>query len=153
MSIRAPGRDWVSGGARNRPRSFLGVWAPRVGLIKTPRRRAASAGSLGSWDATPGDSRAAPTPQNHCQPGRPSPLTAQHSLCTDYVSSQKDPLSHHPACICVQSLRRVCDLMDQSPAGSSVHGISQARILEWVAIPFSRRSSQPWDQIGCLMHW
>ena len=34
-----------------------------------------------------------------------------------------------------------CDLMDCSPPGSSVHGISQARILEWVAISFSRGSS------------
>ena len=34
-----------------------------------------------------------------------------------------------------------------SPPGSSVHGISQARILEWVAISFSRGSSQPRDQI------
>ena len=40
-----------------------------------------------------------------------------------------------------------CDPMDCSPLGSSVHGISQARILEWVAIPFSRESSQPRDQI------
>ena len=31
-----------------------------------------------------------------------------------------------------------CDPVDCSPPGSSVHGISQARILEWVAIPFSR---------------
>ena len=37
--------------------------------------------------------------------------------------------------------------MDYSPPGSSVHGISQARILEWVAISFSRGSSQPRDQI------
>ena len=36
--------------------------------------------------------------------------------------------------------------MDCSPPGSSVHGISQARILEWVAIPFSGGSSQPRDQ-------
>ena len=36
--------------------------------------------------------------------------------------------------------------MDHSPSGPSVHGISQARILEWVAIPFSRRSSRPRDQ-------
>ena len=36
--------------------------------------------------------------------------------------------------------------MDCSPPGSSVHGILQARILEWVAIPFSRRSSPPRDQ-------
>ena len=38
------------------------------------------------------------------------------------------------------------DPMDCSLPGLSVHGISQARILEWVVIPFSRRSSQPKDQ-------
>ena len=32
----------------------------------------------------------------------------------------------------------LCDPMDCSPPGSSVHGISQARILEWVVVPFSR---------------
>ena len=36
--------------------------------------------------------------------------------------------------------------MDCSPPGSSVHGILQARILEWVAIPLSRGSSQPRDR-------
>ena len=36
--------------------------------------------------------------------------------------------------------------MDCTPLGSSVHGTSQARILEWVAIPFSRESSPPRDQ-------
>ena len=36
--------------------------------------------------------------------------------------------------------------MDCSPPGSSVHGISQARVLEWVAISFSRGSSQPRDR-------
>ena len=35
------------------------------------------------------------------------------------------------------------DPMDCSPPGSSVHGILQARIPEWVAMSFSRRSSQP----------
>ena len=35
--------------------------------------------------------------------------------------------------------------MDCSPPGSSIHGIFQARILEWVTISFSRRSSQPRD--------
>ena len=40
----------------------------------------------------------------------------------------------------------LCDPMDRSPPGSSVHGILQARILEWVAIPFSRGSSQPRGQ-------
>ena len=35
----------------------------------------------------------------------------------------------------------LCDPLDYSPPGSSVHGILQARILEWVAISFSRESS------------
>ena len=45
------------------------------------------------------------------------------------------------------SLVRLCNPMDCSPPGSSVHGILHARILEWVAIPFPRRSSQPRDRI------
>ena len=42
-----------------------------------------------------------------------------------------------------QSCLTLCDPMDCSPRGSSVHGILLARILKWVAIPFSRGSSQP----------
>ena len=45
-----------------------------------------------------------------------------------------------------QVMSRSCDPMDRSPPGSSVHGISQARILEWVAILFSRGSFQPRGQ-------
>ena len=40
-----------------------------------------------------------------------------------------------------QSCLTLCDPMDSSPPGSSVHGISQARILEWVAMSYSRESS------------
>ena len=40
----------------------------------------------------------------------------------------------------------LCDPMDCRTPSSSVHGILQARILEWVAIPFSRGSFQPRDQ-------
>ena len=40
----------------------------------------------------------------------------------------------------------LCDPMGCSLPGSSVHGILQARILEWVAIPYSRGSFQPRDQ-------
>ena len=48
--------------------------------------------------------------------------------------------------------------MDCSPPGSSVHGVSQARILEWVAIFYSRGSSQPRDPshvscISCIGRW
>ena len=47
-----------------------------------------------------------------------------------------------------------CSPMDCSPPGSSVHGILQARILEWVAISFSTRLSQSSDQIHvtCLSY-
>ena len=44
-----------------------------------------------------------------------------------------------------QSCPTLCNLVDCSLPGSSVHGILQARILEWVAISFSRGSSQPRD--------
>ena len=51
-----------------------------------------------------------------------------------------------------QSCPTLCYPMHCSPPGSSVHGISQARILEWVAISFSRGSSKPRDgtQVSCL---
>ena len=45
-----------------------------------------------------------------------------------------------------QSRLNLCNPMDGSPPDSSVPGILQARILEWVAIPFSQYSSQPRDQ-------
>ena len=41
---------------------------------------------------------------------------------------------------------RLCDPMDYNTPGSTVHGILQARVLEWVAVSFSRGSSQPRDQ-------
>ena len=46
----------------------------------------------------------------------------------------------------------LCDSMDFILPGSSVHGISQARIMEWVAIPFSRGSFWPRDQtqVSCI---
>ena len=54
-----------------------------------------------------------------------------------------------------QSCPTLCDPVDCSPPGSSVHGILQARILEWVAVPSSRGSSQPRNQtcfayISCI---
>ena len=52
-------------------------------------------------------------------------------------------------CVCAESLQScptLCDPVDCSPPGSSVHGISQTRILKWVAITFPRGSSRPRDQ-------
>ena len=60
-------------------------------------------------------------------------------------------------CVCsvVQSCLTLCRPVNCSPPGSSVSGISQARILEWVAISFSMRPSQPRDQtqVSCIGSW
>ena len=51
-----------------------------------------------------------------------------------------------------QSCLTLCDPMDCSLSGSSVHGIFQARVLEWIAISFSRGSSRPRNrtQVSCI---
>jgi len=46
-------------------------------------------------------------------------------------------------CLVAKLCLTLCDPMDRSPPGSFVHGIFQARILEWVAISFSKGSSGP----------
>ena len=76
------------------------------------------------------------------------------------------PLSALPACyvalllfmvergkvLVAQSCSTLCNPMDCSLPGSAVHGILQARILEWVVVPFSRGSSQSRDQtqVSCF---
>ena len=54
-------------------------------------------------------------------------------------------LSYRKWALVIQSCPTLCDLIDCTPRGSSFHGVSQARMLEWVAISFSRRSSWPRD--------
>ena len=62
-----------------------------------------------------------------------------------------DPHSHWQLtslcvlCLVAQLYLTLCDPMDCNLRGSSVHRILQAKILEWVAIPFSRGSSEPRD--------
>ena len=54
-------------------------------------------------------------------------------------------IDKYSMCVHVQLLHScltLCDPVDHSPSGSSIHGILQARILEWVAMSFSRESSQ-----------
>ena len=56
------------------------------------------------------------------------------------VAKKAACLPSHFSCV------RLCNLMDYIPSGSSVCGMFQASILEWVAMPSSRESSQPRDQ-------
>ena len=55
-------------------------------------------------------------------------------------------------CLAAQSRPTLCNSMNSSPPGFSVHSISQARILEWVAISFSKGFSQPGFNPS-LLHW
>ena len=93
-------------------------------------------------------------------------LTCTHLLESEApaaVSQQFPSLPAPCVCVCVcvcvftcvlvaQSCLTLCNPMDCSPPGSSVHGILQARILELVAISLSRGSSQPKDQtqVSCI---
>ena len=65
-------------------------------------------------------------------------ITTCHTLSPFNVSESESEVA--------QSCPTLCDPMDCSPPGSSVHRIHQARILEWVAISFSRVSSPPRDR-------
>ena len=77
--------------------------------------------------------------------GKKSAL-AEHILCVQdsvkcFVSESESEIEVTQSCL------TLCNPMDYSPQGSSVHGILQARILEWVAIPFSRELNQG------FLHW
>ena len=87
-------------------------------------------------------------------------ISSLNSLLTGDPASTMLPTSHLP-CVHAKSLQScptLCDLVDCSPPSSCVHGILQARILEWVAISSSRGSSWPrdWTQVSyvsCIGRW
>ena len=60
------------------------------------------------------------------------------------------------ACKSLQSFPTLCNPMDCSPPGFSIHGILQTGVLEWVAMPSSRDLPRPRDRtpcLLCLLHW
>ena len=77
-------------------------------------------------------------------------ISEKHLLCSADYAKAFDCLK--VKVLVLQSGLTLCDPMDYSPPGSSVHGIFQARILEWIAIPFSRGSSWPRDRnwVSCI---
>ena len=60
-------------------------------------------------------------------------------------------LKNYCEVLVAQACPTLCNPMDYSPPGSSVHGILQARKLKWIAMPSSRGSSQPrdWTRVSC----
>ena len=90
-----------------------------------------------------------------------SPMTENFSFYTVIVSNSIVELRNqseetlYSVCSVAQLCLTLCNPMDCSLPGSSVHGIFQARILEQVAISYSRGSSQSGDQtlVSHLLHW
>ena len=83
--------------------------------------------------------------KHHCTPIRMGKIKIRDDTTGEGVEKRG------PSCTAARRLSRfsrvqLCNAMDCSPPGSCVHGILQARILEWVAISFPRESSQPRDQ-------
>ena len=78
-----------------------------------------------------------------------TPWTAAHQAPPSMGFSRQECWSGVPLC------PTLCDPMDCSLPGSSVHGILQARILKWIAISFSRVPSGPRDQtfVSCTGRW
>ena len=75
----------------------------------------------------------------------PTQGSNSHLLLWQADSLLPSHLGSH-VCICAKLSQTLCKPVDYSQKGSSLHGILQARILEWVAISLSRGSSQPRDQ-------
>ena len=75
------------------------------------------------------------------------------AIVNSYVKIQSEhPKFYREVSEVSQSCPTLCDPMDCSLPGSSLHGILQARVLEWVAISFSRGSSQSrdWTLVSCI---
>ena len=83
-------------------------------------------------------------------------MVSSVSFAHEFPQTSRSPshVSSKPLCSCsvTQSCPTLCSSMDCSPPGSSVHGIFQARILEWVSISFSRWSSWARDptHVSCI---
>ena len=83
-----------------------------------------------------------PTYIKNSQNAIKSPTTTQSDNWFESILHQR---RHFLFVLIAQSCPTLRDPMDYSPPGSSVHGILQAKILQWVAIPFFRGSAQPRD--------
>ena len=84
-------------------------------------------------------------------------LTLLAVLILNWFGKFVSPPMRVPAKL-LQSCPTLCKPMDCSPPGSSVHGILQARVLEWVVMPSSRGSSRPRDltcisSVSCIGRW
>ena len=67
----------------------------------------------------------------------------RHNMYNTIITTFWNLLKWKSVCVCTQLCLTFGDIMHCSPPGSPVHGIFQAKILDWVAISYSRGSSKP----------
>ena len=129
-----PSGQSTASGVRSGPE-----WRTRVDM---QLRSAPQCPSLGGHQVHPGPLVLPRTPKQETT-STPSPLpfpsSSQHRVLYCSLPIPKNPQSGSDSvsshlCISHQSCLTLCDILDSSPQGSSVHGIFQARILEWVVI-------------------
>ena len=72
-----------------------------------------------------------------------------------FPKSSSQSYSFVESVLLIQSYLTLCNLVKYSPPGSSLHGIFQARVLEWIAISSSKGSSPPRDRtwVSCIGRW
>ena len=116
------------------------IWVPSMGLKDPLEKGMATHSSILAWEI----------PWTE-EPGGLQSLESQrvgHNWVTKHSTAQSIKMN---MCFIAQLYLTLCDPMDCRLPGSPVHGILQARILDWVSIPFSRGSSLPrdWTQVSC----
>ncbi|CAI9151343.1 unnamed protein product [Rangifer tarandus platyrhynchus] len=120
------------------------IW-PRSHVAFGAGQRVHAGGSMGEWKSHTlrfGEEEVEAEKRTLClRPMRPITLGVKAKVLTRPCSPSVPLL-----CSVAQWCLTLWDPTDCSPPGSSVHGIRQAIILEWVATPSSRRSSQPRDR-------
>ena len=130
----ARGQSWTS---HTSPQIWRRVDRAEISSIKMVLRTSPAVQWLRFWASNAGGSGSVPGQEIN------SPCTVR---CSQNYQINK--------CVCALSGPTLCDSMDGSPPGSSVHGIFQAKILEWAAISFSRGSSWPRNRtyVSCVSY-
>ena len=130
----ARGQSWTS---HTSPQIWRRVDRAEISSIKMVLRTSPAVQWLRFWASNAGGSGSVPGQEIN------SPCTVR---CSQNYQINK--------CVCALSGPTLCDSMDGSPPGSSVHVIFQAKILEWAAISFSRGSSWPRNRtyVSCVSY-
>ena len=139
VSLLTPRNSWD--GSLRPPPDVTGVQVAdlSLSLLSSHRATRAAPGSRARWESRGPEARRS-VPRRAARP-----VTRSQMAC-------------RCCCLVVKSCLTLSDPMDCGPPGSSVRGILQARILEWIAISSSGGSSQPRDQtcvscISCTGRW